>query len=166
MGQFTGLLGVAVLVGVAAALSSDRRRIRPRIVLVGLGLQFTLAFLLLRYPPVVEVYNHIAAVFTRVLEFSEEGGRFVFGNLVDDTGVWGFVFATKVLPVIVFFASVMAILYHLGIMQRLVGALAWLLRRALGVTGEEALACAANVFVGQTEAPLCIKPFLRGLTRS
>ncbi len=166
MGQMTGLLGVAVLLAVAFALSSDRRRIRPRIIVVGVALQFALAFLLLRFEPVVAVYEHIAAAFTRVLGFSEEGARFVFGQLTDESGAWGFIFATKVLPVIIFFASIMAVLYHLGVMQRIVGAFAWLLRRSLGVTGEEALACAANMFVGQTEAPLCIRPFIAGLTRS
>lgn len=166
MGQFMGLLGVAVLLLVAFALSTDRKRIRPRIIAVGIAFQFGLAFLLLRFEPVVAVYNVIARGFTRVLEFSEEGARFIFGRLADDSGAWGFVFAAKVLPVIVFFASLMAVLYHLGVMQRIVGGLAWLLRRSLGVTGEEALACAANVFVGQTEAPLCIRPFIARLTRS
>lgn len=166
MGQFTGLVGVAALLLVAFALSSSRTKIRPRIVLVGLGLQFVVAFLLLRFEPVVAVYEHIATAFTTVLGFSEEGARFVFGGLTDDTGSWGFIFAAKVLPVIVFFASFMAVLYHLGVMQRIVGVLAWMLRRSLGVSGEEALACAANMFVGQTEAPLCIRPFIAKLTRS
>ncbi len=166
MAQYTGLLGVAVLLALAFALSSDRRKIRPRIVIVGLLLQLTLAFLLMRVGPVVEAYDWLAGVFTRVLSFSEEGSRFLFGNLADDSQAWGFVFAFKVLPVIVFFASIMAVLYHLGVMQRVVGVLAWMLRRTLGVTGEEALAAAANVFVGQTEAPLCIKPFVPRLTRS
>ncbi|MEL6497879.1 MAG: nucleoside transporter C-terminal domain-containing protein [Planctomycetota bacterium] len=166
MGQFTGLLGVAGLLLVAFALSSDRRQIRPRIIIVGVSLQFVLAFLLLRFEPVVAVYRRIALAFTHVLDFSERGAVFVFGNLPDDDGPWGFVFAAKVLPVIVFFASATAVLYHLGVMQKIVGAFAWSLQRSLGVTGEEALACAANMFVGQTEAPLCIRPFISRLTRS
>ncbi|MEO1717549.1 MAG: nucleoside transporter C-terminal domain-containing protein [Planctomycetota bacterium] len=166
MGQFTGLIGVAGLLLVGFALSSDKRRIRPRIIVVGVALQFLLAFLLLRFDPVVSVYRRIATGFTRVLEFSEEGAVFVFGSLADAGGPWGFVFATKVLPVIVFFASITAVLYHVGFMQRVVGVFAWMLRRSLGVSGEEALAAAANMFVGQTEAPLCIRPFIARLTRS
>ncbi|MEL6312055.1 MAG: Na+ dependent nucleoside transporter N-terminal domain-containing protein, partial [Pseudomonadota bacterium] len=154
MGQCTGLIGVAGLLLVGFALSSDKRRIRPRIIVVGVALQFLLAFLLLRFDPVVSVYRRIATGFTRVLEFSEEGAVFVFGSLADAGGPWGFVFATKVLPVIVFFASITAVLYHVGFMQRVVGVFAWMLRRSLGVSGEEALAAAANMFVGQTEAPL------------
>lgn len=166
MDQYTGLLGVAVLLLIAFALSSHRRAIRPRIVIVGLLLQFVLAFVLMRVGPVVEAYNWLARLLTKVLTFSEEGSRFLFGSLADESGQWGFVFAFKVLPVIVFFASLMAVLYHLGVMQRIVQGLAWVLKRSLGVTGEEALAAAANVFIGQTEAPLCIKPFVPRLTRS
>lgn len=166
MEQFGGLIGVGGLLAVAWLCSADRRAIRPRIVLVGLGLQVLLAALLLRGGPVATAYDWLAGLFTRMLSFADAGSVFLFGNLADASGSWGFIFAVRVLPVIVFFASVMAVLYHLGVMQRVVGVLAWILRRTLGVSGSEALAAAANVFVGQTEAPLSIKAYLPAMTRS
>ncbi len=164
--HFNGLIGIVVLTAIAWALSSDRRRVNTRIVLSGVAMQFVLAFLFLRYPPVVTVFDWFAALFTRVISFADDGTRFLFGNVADAGGPWGFVFAVKVLPVIVFFASLMSVLYHLGIMQRVVAVLAWVLRRTLGVTGAEALSAAANVFLGQTEAPLTVKPYIAGMTRS
>jgi len=168
MDQFRGLLGIAVLLGIAFLLSTDRRRINPRIVLVGLSLQFALAFLFLRFTPIAVAFEVFAAGVTRVISFADEGTAFLFGGLADRGAdkPWGFVFAIQVLPVIVFFASFMSVLYHYGVMQRLVAGVAWVLRRSLGVTGVEALSAAANIFVGQTEAPLTIKPFIAGLTRS
>ncbi|MBX3357272.1 MAG: hypothetical protein KF745_02470 [Phycisphaeraceae bacterium] len=166
MPNTTGLLGVLVLLFVAYALSTDRRRISGRIVGVGLALQVTLAFLFLRFPPVVEVFNLLALGVTRVISCADEGTRFIFGSLADASQPWGFVFAVKVLPVIIFFAAIMSALYHLGVMQRLVAAVAWVLRRSLGVTGAEALSAAANIFVGQTEAPLCVRPYIPTMTRS
>jgi CNT family concentrative nucleoside transporter len=161
-----GLLGVATLLALAFALSTNRRAIRPRTVLAGLGLQLTLAFLLLRFPPAVALFDTFAAGVARVISFADEGTRFIFGAASDAGGAWGFIFAVKVLPIIIFFASLMAVLYHLGVMQRVIALLAALLRRALGVTGVEAMSCAANVFVGQTEAPLTVRPFIARMTRS
>ncbi|MGP1272582.1 MAG: NupC/NupG family nucleoside CNT transporter [Phycisphaerales bacterium] len=166
MAQLSGLLGVIGLLTVAWLFSADRRRVPVRVIVVGLALQFALAGLLLGVPPVARLYDLLARAFTRLLSFSDAGAAFLFRDLADASGPWGFVFAFKVLPVIVFFASLMAVLYHLGIMQRLVGVLAWALRRTLGVSGPEALAAAANVFVGQTEAPLSIKAYLDSMTRS
>ncbi len=166
MGDYTGLVGILILLGVAWMLSTARRRINIRIVLVGLGLQMMLAFLLIGFAPVRETFEYLAQGVTKLLSFSQAGGQFLFGNLTDGSQAWGFIFAVQVLPTIVFFASLMAILYHLGIMQRLVASLAWVLRLTLGVSGTEALSAAANIFVGQTEAPLCIKPYLPRMTRS
>ncbi len=166
MSHLTGLLGVGVLLLVAFALSAHPRRVSPRIVIGGLLLQFCLAFLCLRFPPVVWVFDRFAAAVTRIISFADEGTAFLFGKLADPGGPWGFVFAVRVLPVIVFFASLMAVLYHLRIMQRLIAAVAWGLRRSLGVTGVEALSAAANIFVGQTEAPLTVRPYIAGMTRS
>lgn len=166
MGHWIGLVGVVVLVGVAWMFSGARRRINPRIVAVGIGLQFLLAYLLIGFDPVREKFDLLAQGVTKLLGFSRSGGQFLFGNLTDQSQPWGFVFAVQVLPTIVFFAALMSILYHLGVMQRIVAALAWVLRMTLGVSGAEALAAAANVFVGQTEAPLCIKPYLPRMTRS
>ncbi|USN98871.1 MAG: NupC/NupG family nucleoside CNT transporter [Phycisphaeraceae bacterium] len=165
--HLTGLIGIVVLVLLAWSMSENRRTFPWRIVLGGIALQFVLAVTLIRFPPVVAVFEWIAEGIAHVIGLADEGIAFLFGReLLDPSGPWGFVFAIKVLPVIIYFASLMSVLYHVGVMQRIVGALAWLLRRTLGVSGPEALAMAANVFVGQTEAPLCIKPYLDNMTRA
>jgi CNT family concentrative nucleoside transporter len=166
MNNYVGWTGVATMIALAALLSSDRRRISPRIILGGVALQLLLAWLLLAFRPVADAFEAVARVVTRVVGFADAGARFVFGELVDPTQPWGFIFAVKALTVIIFFASLMGVLYHWGIMQRVIAALAWVLRRSIGVTGTEAIAMAANVFVGQTEAPLCVKPFVPTMTRS
>ncbi len=166
MHQYTGILGVAAILALGWALSSDRRAIRARTVVVGVALQFAIAFLFLRFPPVAAAFTAFAAGVTKVISFADEGTRFIFGNAADASGAWGFIFAVKVLPIIVFFASLMGVLYHLGVMQRVVAALAAALRSALGISGAEALSGAANIFLGQTEAPLTVKPFIAGMTRS
>ena len=166
MQQLIGLGGVAVILGIGWSLSVARRSIPWRTVAVGVALQFAFAFLFLRFPPLVAAFDGLAAVVTRVISFADEGVRFVFGGLADASGAWGFVFAVRVLPVIVFFAAVMSVLYHLGVMQRVVAGVAWAIRRSMGVTGVEALSAAANIFVGQTEAPLTVKPFIPRMTRS
>ena len=161
-----GLLGIAVILAVGWGLSLRRDAIRVRPVVTGVALQFALAFLLLRFPPVVAAFDLFAAGVTRVITFADEGTAFVFGKAADASQAWGFIFAVKVLPIIIFFASFMSVLYHLGVMQRVVAGVAWIIRRAMGVTGTEALSAAANIFVGQTEAPLTVKPFIAGMTRS
>jgi CNT family concentrative nucleoside transporter len=166
MGHLIGVLGIAVLLAIALALSSDRRRISLRTVSVGVGVQLLLAYLMLRFPPVSVPFDAIAAVVARVISFADEGTAFIFGNAADAAGPWGFIFAVKVLPIIIFFASLMSVLYHIGVMQRVIAALAWAIRAVMGVTGTESLSAAANIFVGQTEAPLTIRPFIAGLTRS
>ena len=166
MGQLTGLLGIAALLLIALAFSSSRRSISLRTVLVGVGAQLLLAYLMLRFPPVSVPFDAVAAVVARVISFADQGTSFIFGNAADAGGPWGFIFAVKVLPIIIFFASLMAVLYHVGVMQRVIAAFAWAIRAVMGVTGTESLSAAANIFVGQTEAPLTIRPFIAGLTRS
>lgn len=167
MPHLTGLLGVGVLLLIAFAVSSSRRSINWRLVGVGVMLQLALAFLLIRFPPIARGFELLAGVVTKVISFADAGIEFLFGpNLANPGGPWGFVFAFKVLPIIVFFASLMSVLYHLGLMQRVVAVVAWLLRRTLGITGAEALSASANIFVGQTEAPLTVKPYIAGMTRS
>lgn len=166
MGHPTGLIGIVVLVGLASLISEDRRRFPLRLVLVGVLVQFVLAWLLLRFSPVTFWFTVLGHWVNAVIASADAGATFLFGSLADPRGPAGFVFATRVLPVIIFFASLMAVLYHVGVMQRIIAGLAWLLRSTLGVTGTEALAMAANVFVGQTEAPLCVRPYIAGMTRS
>lgn len=156
-----------VLIGLAWLISEQRRRFPWRVVVGGVLLQIGLALTLISLPPVVAVFQFIAEVIVGVIAQADAGIAFVFGpQLADPSGPWGFVFAFKVLPVIIYFAALMAVLYHLGVMPRIVAALAWCLQRTLGVSGPEALAMAANVFVGQTEAPLCIKPYLDKMSRA
>jgi concentrative nucleoside transporter, CNT family len=162
----TGLLGVALILALGYALSRNRRAVRARTIVAGLALQFALAFLLLRFPPVVAVFDALAAAVAKVISFADEGTRFIFGAASDPSGAWGFIFAVKVLPVIIFFAALMSVLYHYGVMQRVIAVLASLLRRALGITGVEAMSASANIFVGQTEAPLTVRPFIGRMTES
>ena len=159
-------IGVAILCLIAWALSSNRRRIPWRVVVGGLGLQLLLAGLILGVPATAAAFDWLARQVATAIGMADAGSAFLFGPLAAPDGPAGFVFAFRVLPVIVYFAAVMAALYHLGIMQRVVAGMAWVMRRTLGVSGAESLTVAANVLVGQTEAPLCVKPFLPRMTRS
>ena len=168
--RMTGLVGVMAMVLIALAISTDRRHVPWKLVGAGILLQFVMAFFLLVVPGTSDVFGAIATFVVGVLARADAGIAFVFGNLVlydnPETAPWGFIFAVRVLPIIIFFASLMAVLYYIGVMQRLIGGLAWLLRKTMGVTGAEALAMAANVFVGQTEAPLTVKPLIERMTRA
>lgn len=167
MQQYVGLLGILALTAIALAMSTDRRRVPWRLVAGGIVLQAAIAFVFLRVPGVVDAFNFITELFVRIIGFAGDGSAFLFGRqLTDPTGPWGFVFAFKVLPTIIFFSALMAILYHVGVMQRVVAALAWMLRKTLRMTGAEALTTAANVFLGQTEAPLCIRPYIATMTQA
>jgi len=166
MEQFGGIMGVVVLLSIAVLLSTDRRRIDWRLVGTGVLLQVALAWLFLSFRPVAAAFELLATGVTRVISFAGAGAQFVFGSLSEAKMPWGFVFAFNVVPVIIFFAALMGVLYHLGIMQRVIALIAWVLRRTLRITGAEALSASANIFVGQTEAPLCIRPYLPTMTRS
>jgi CNT family concentrative nucleoside transporter len=164
--HFQGLIGVAVLMLFAYALSTDRRRINYRIVFAGLILQFITAFLFLKSGPVLRLFDGIGDAVAKVCSFADAGTAFIFNKVSDESGPWGFVFAVKVLPVIIFFASLMSVLYHLRIMQYVVAGFAWVLRATLGITGAEAVSSAANIFLGQTEAPLLVRPYIPTMTKS
>ncbi|MCE7974210.1 MAG: NupC/NupG family nucleoside CNT transporter [Leptolyngbya sp. PLA1] len=166
MADYRGLLAVGLFVLMGYLLSTDRRRVNLRVVLGGLILQIVVALVCLRVPGTVEAIDLVARGFTRVIGFADEGTRFLFGSTADASGPWGFIFVIRVLPVIIFFAALMAVLYHLRVMQVLVAGLAWVLRRTLGITGAEATSAAANIFFGQTEAPLTVKPYIPTMTRS
>jgi CNT family concentrative nucleoside transporter len=166
MERITGLLGIVVLVGIAYAVSTRRRSIPWRVVGAGMALQLALGWLLLVFAPAVAAVDWFAARVNRLISCAADGGSFVLGRFMDTGGPWGFVFIVQVVPVIIFFAALMAVLYHLGLMQRLIAALAWCLRKTMGVTATEALTVAANIFVGQTEAPLCVRPYIKQMTRS
>ena len=160
------LIGVCSFVAIAWIFSSNRSRISWRIVFGGIGLQLVLATLLLWIPWTASAFEWFAMLVAEAIGMANSGSAFLFGSLADDAGPAGFVFAFRVLPVIIYFAAVMGLLYYLGVMQRVIAGMAWVMRRTLGVSGAESLSVAANILVGQTEAPLCIKPFLPRMTRS
>ncbi|MGA2118251.1 MAG: NupC/NupG family nucleoside CNT transporter [Bryobacteraceae bacterium] len=165
MGRYTGLLGLVVLLGVAWLFSSHKREIKLRLIAWGLGLQFLLALLVLK-TGFGRIFQIIGAGVNAMLAYTEEGTKFVFGPLGAGTGPMGVVFAFQVLPIIIFITSFFSILYYLGIMQWIVRGMAIGMQKVMGVSGAESLNVAASIFMGQTEAPLTIRPFLDGLTES
>jgi concentrative nucleoside transporter, CNT family len=165
MGRFTGVLGMVVILAVAWLFSSNKRAIKLRLVAWGLGLQFAFAIIVLK-TPFSKVLEAISAGVSAMFGYTTAGSTFVFGKLGADNKEVGFVFAFQVLPIIIFIASFVAILYHLGIMQRLVRLMAVAMQKVMGVSGAESLNVAASIFMGQTEAPLTIKPFIEGMTES
>jgi CNT family concentrative nucleoside transporter len=165
--HYRGLLGVVAILGLAIALSENRRAISKRMVVCGLAMQTLLGLLLLRVELGRQLLDAAGGWVEAVLGCADAGSRFVFGDqLVDPQGPAGFVFAFRVLPTIVFVAALFAVLYHIGLMQLVVKGFAWVTTRVLGSSGAETLNAAASIFLGQTEAPLVIRPFLARLTRS
>jgi concentrative nucleoside transporter, CNT family len=166
MGRFTGLLGITAIMAVAWLLSRHKRRIKFRIILWGLGLQFGFAILVLK-TEVGKLFQAASVGVTAMLGYAEYGSAFVFGDtLGKSSGSLGTIFAFQVLPIIIFIASFFSILYYLGIMQWIVKAFAVVMQRVMGASGAESLNVAASIFMGQTEAPLTIRPFIAGLTES
>lgn len=159
------VLGIGVFVGVAVLFSADRRAIPWRVVGVGLALQFALAAMVMHVPPVRMVVELVGLFFVQLLGFTAEGTRFLFGSLLDEQS-HGVVFALSVLPSIVFFSAFSAGLYYLGVLQRIVHGMAWIFSKTMRLSGPETLSASANVFLGQTEAPLLIRPWLAGMTKS
>ncbi|MGB0432480.1 MAG: NupC/NupG family nucleoside CNT transporter, partial [Bacteroidia bacterium] len=161
-----GLLAAGVFLGIAYLLSSNRKKINFSLVAWGLFLQLGFAILVLKVEVVTEGFRFIANAFTSMLEVSDAGAEFLFGNLIDPSQSWGYLFAFKVLPTVVFFSAVMSLFYYLGIMQRIVYAFAWVMKKTMKLSGAESLAAAANIFVGQTEAPIMVKPYIDKMTKS
>jgi CNT family concentrative nucleoside transporter len=159
--RFISLAGYFVLIGLAWLLSEKKRLFPWRVVVVGSLLQFALALLILKTPPGEIVFAAIGAAFTWVSDLADKGSEFVFGERFLEHP-----FAFKVLPTIIFFSSLAAMLYYLGVMQLLVRGMAVAMQRLMGVSGAEALSASANVFLGQTEAPLLVKPYIAGMTLS
>jgi CNT family concentrative nucleoside transporter len=166
MERFTGLLGIVVILAVAYLFSAQRQAIRPRVLFWGLSLQFGFAFLVLK-TPVAKVFTALSSGVNHLLEYSAEGSKFVFSDkLGAPSDMFGTIFAFQVLPIIIFIASLFAILYYLGVMQVLVRAMAVVMQRVMGTSGAESMNVAASIFMGQTEAPLTIRPFLADMTES
>ncbi len=161
-----GLLGLVLLLGIAFLLSRDRRAINWRLVGTGVLLQVLIAIAILKVPIINSMFDYVAKFFQAVLTFSSAGAKFLFGNIITDLNTFGYIFAFQVLPTIVFFSALSAILYYFGILQKIIFGMAWVMKRTMHLSGSESLAAAANVFIGQTEAPLVIKPYLEGMSRS
>jgi CNT family concentrative nucleoside transporter len=164
-----GLLGVLFITVLAVVFSSNRRAINWKLVGIGIVMQFAFAFLVLKTGAGRWLFSELSALFVRFFTFASDGATFVFGSLAKGPGAegsLGFIFAFQVLPTIIFFASTMAVLYHFGVMQRVVQGMAWVMLRLLRTSGAESLCVAANTFMGQTEAPLVIRPYLARLTES
>ena len=174
-----GIFGILVLLGIAFIFSNNKKRINWKLVGSGLLIQFFFAILIIKGDLLANYFSPfgwpkmffrwISSFFVLILNFTTDGASFVFGDLAKSPGTdgsMGFFFAFQVLPTIIFFATLMSVLYHLGIMQKIVQGMAWVMSKLLGTSGAESLSVSANIFVGQTEAPLMIKPYLKGLTKS
>ncbi|MGB3670571.1 MAG: NupC/NupG family nucleoside CNT transporter [Phormidesmis sp.] len=161
MERLIALLGLGVFIGFAYLISINRRAVRWQPVLWGFALQIIFALLILRTAVGFRVFEWLGARVSNFLDFSDAGASFVFGENFQD-----FFFAFKVLPTIIFFSAFISLLYHYGLLQRAVGAIAWVMRRTMKTSGSETLSAAGNIFVGQTEAPLLIKPYVASMTMS
>ena len=165
MERYIGVVGIVVLLGIAWVFSTNRRAINYKTVGAGLGLQFVFAVIVLKSSVGRMFFQVMNDVIVKLLSFSDKGAEFVFGTLVSDPSM-GFIFAVRVLPTIIFVSSVMGVLYYLGIIQKVVTVFARLMAKVMGTSGAESLSASANVFVGQTEAPLVVRPYVARMTRS
>jgi CNT family concentrative nucleoside transporter len=161
-----GILGMLVLVLIAFLFSANRRAIKWKTVGIGLGLQLIIAVGVLKVRFVQIIFEWIGERFIDILEFTRAGSKFLFEGLVVDMDTFGYIFAFQVLPTIIFFSALTSVLFYLGIIQKVVKALAWLLTKSLGISGAESLSIAGNIFLGQTEAPLLIKAYLEKMNKS
>lgn len=160
-----GLFGLAVLIAIAWLFSNNRKSVDWRLVGIGVSLQIAFATLVLRVPGGKDAFDALGQGFVKILSFVSAGSNFIFGNLMD-INTYGFIFAFQVLPTIIFFASLMGVLYHLGVMQAIVRGMAWAITKAMRVSGAETTSVCASVFIGQTEAPLTVRPYISRMTES
>ena len=160
-----GLFGLAVLISVAFAFSNNKKSVDWKQVAAGVSLQVVFAIIVILVPGGREFFSAISRVFVKTIDFAMSGAQFIFGDLASSTK-FGFIFAFQVLPTIIFFASLMAVLYHIGLMQKIVQGMAWVMLKILRISGSESLSVAANVFIGQTEAPLVVRPYIAKMTES
>ncbi len=165
MERVISFVGLLVMIGIAFLLSKKKKQVNWKTVAMGVLLQVIFGLIILKTAPGRLVFTYAKDFFTQILAYTNAGSSFVFGGLID-TGKVGFVFATMVLPTIIFMGALMAVLYHLGIMQKVVSVIARLMMKVMGTSGAESLACAANIFIGQTEAPLVIRPYVNDMTKS
>jgi len=164
MDYLRGLIGLLVLVGFAWLFSVNKKKIDWRLVGTGLLLQVIFGLLITKVEFVEVIFKKVSEAFVIFLSFSGDGARFLFGDLAGDS--LGFIFAFQVLPTVIFFSTVTAGLYYLGVLQKLVYGIAWVMSRTMRLSGAESLSAAGNIFLGQTEAPLLVRPFVPNMTRS
>jgi CNT family concentrative nucleoside transporter len=160
-----GLLGMFFLLFVCYLLSNNRKAINWKLVGIGIVAQICFALGVLKVNFIKIVFGYISEKFVELINIGHTGIEFIFGKLADPTGNWAYIFAVQVLPNIIFFAALSAMLYYLGVLQKIVFVFAWMLKK-LGISGPESVSTAANIFLGQTEAPLMIRPFLDKMNRS
>jgi CNT family concentrative nucleoside transporter len=167
-------LGILAILGIAYLLSNNKKKIDKKIIFWGLSLQMFFALIILKMPGGKWIFNSIDTVIKKILDFSVEGSKFLFGNLANKDLFWqtetwpgfGFQFAFLVLPTVIFFSSIMSVLYHFGIMQKIIKLISKVMQKTMGTSGAETTSISANIFVGQTEAPLVIRPFINKMTKS
>ncbi|MFD2035361.1 NupC/NupG family nucleoside CNT transporter [Belliella marina] len=164
MDYFRGLLGIVVLLLVAFIFSSNKKAVDWRLVGIGVLLQAIFGYLITKVEVVASVFAAVSRGFVKFLSFSEAGATFIFGDLA--TNSFGFIFAFQVLPTIIFFSTVSAGLYYLGVLQKIVFGIAWVMSRTMRLSGAESLSAAGNIFLGQTEAPLLVRPFIPTMSKS
>ena len=160
-----GMFGLAVLISFAYTVSSNKKSIDWKQIAAGVGLQIVFAIIVILVPGGREFFDFISRIFVKIIDFAMSGAVFIFGDLAK-ASEFGFIFAFQVLPTIIFLASLMAVLYHIGLMQKIVQGMAWVMLKVLRVSGSESLSVAANVFIGQTEAPLVVRPYIAKMTES
>ena len=163
---FRGIIGLLSLVFFAYLFSRNRKAIDWMLVVKGLGIQIVFAVLILKVPFIFNLLDFIAKGFAKIILFTSQGSEFLFGSLMDDSGSWGYIFALQVLPTVIFFSALTSLFYYWRILPRIVYVFAWIMKNTLKLSGPESVAAAGNIFLGQTEAPLLVKPYLDKMTKS
>ncbi len=163
--KIISFFGIFILIFIAYIFSTNKKAINWKTVITGILIQLIFAFLVLKFPPGRKFFEFMNDIIIRVISFATDGAKFVFGRLAENNSL-GFIFAFQVLPTIIFFSSLMSVLYYLGVMQKVVVFFAKIMTKFMGTSGAESLSASANIFVGQTEAPLVIKPYVSEMTKS
>lgn len=161
-----GMMGMMVLIVIGYIFSTSRKDINWRQIGVGLGLQFLIAYGVLHVEWVQAMFSWISGLFVAILGYTRDGSLFLFGSLIENETSFGYIFAFQVLPTVIFFSALTSLFYYYGILQKIVYAFAWIMRNTMRLSGAESLAAAGNIFLGQTESPLLVKPYIAGMTKS
>ena len=161
-----GIIGIIFVLGVCYLLSSNKSKVKWNIVLKGLLIQFIFAICILKIPVIEYVFNGVSNIFLSLLNFTKDGSIFLFGETLVNDPSFGAIFAFQILPTIVFFSALTSVLFYLGILQKIVYFFASIMKRTMNLSGSESLAAAGNIFLGQTESPLLIKPYISKMTKS